>query len=457
MINLNIDYLCKAVNGQLINGQEDGGFCGITTDSRSVKPGQVYFAIQGEKHDGHQFVGHAFQNGAVAAVVKREVNHDFKKPLILVDDTIRALQMLAKEYRLGFKMPLIAVTGSVGKTTTKEILAQCLESSFITLKTKGNFNNDIGLPLTLLNIEANHQIAVVELAMRAPGEIKRLAELARPTAAIITNVEPVHLETMHTLENIAQAKCEVLSVLSSKDFAVINGDNEVLIKAAQEYDCIKYTFGYDVTCDFRIMEVDVSHEDMNIKADFCGQDINIVFPLPAAKIAGNVVAAAAVCYLSGLDMKIVTKSLKNYQPSGNRLNIVKLKAGGVLINDTYNANPASMCAALETSRQLHQKGKFIAILGDMFELGDYEREGHLKVGNKAAETGVDVLITIGKSAFIIAEGAESAGMPRDRIYSFADKKTAIGLIRQVLTREDTILVKASRGMELEEIIRGVDL
>ena len=156
MINLNIDYLCKAVNGQLINGQEDGGFCGITTDSRSVKPGQVYFAIQGEKHDGHQFVGHAFQNGAVAAVVKREVNHDFKKPLILVDDTIRALQMLAKEYRLGFKMPLIAVTGSEGKTTTKEILAQCLESSFITLKTKGNFNNDIGLHLTLLNIEANH-------------------------------------------------------------------------------------------------------------------------------------------------------------------------------------------------------------------------------------------------------------------------------------------------------------
>ncbi len=456
MMNINIDYLCKAVEGELINGDGKAVISGVSTDSRTTNPGQVYFALQGEKHDGHNFARQAFSRGAAIAVVEKVINVFSNQPLIMVNDTTRALQLFAKAYRSRFNIPVIAVTGSVGKTTTKEILAQCLADAFTTLKTKGNFNNDIGLPLTLLSLQESHQIAVVELGMRASGEIKRLAELAMPTAAIITNVEPVHLETLHTLENIARAKCEVLSVLSNKDFAVINGDSEVLLQAAQEYDCVKYTFGFNEFCDFRILNVTLNHNTMEIKANFYGQEEVILFPLPAAKLAPNVIAAAAVCFLTGLELQKIKASLKNYKTSGNRLNIINLNAGGFLINDTYNANPVSMCAALEVGSELHQKGKFIAILGDMLELGDYEKEGHLLVGRKAAETETDLLITIGDRSVIIAEGAKLAGMSADKIFSFTDKEAATTFIRQEVNQQDTILVKASRGMELETIIQKLD-
>lgn len=457
MTDLNLGYLCQAVKGKLINGQGETRFNGVTTNSRQVTPGQVYFALPGEKHDGHQYVGEAYDQGAVAAVIAREIGNDYNKPLIMVKDTVRALQSLASEYRSIFQIPVIAVTGSVGKTTTKDILARCLESSLVTLKTPGNFNNDIGLPLTLLGLEAKHQAAVVEMAMRSPGEIKRLAEVARPNAAVITNAEPVHLETMHTLENIARAKCEVLSVLSSRDFAVVNGDNKILVQAARQYDCIIYTFGYEKTCDFRILKVDAANREMQIRADFRGQEECIVFPLPAVKLAYNVIAALAVCFLLGQNMPRAIGSLENFKPGDNRLNITRLKAGGVIINDSYNANPLSMSAALETAGQLRGEGKFVAVLGDMYELGAYEEEGHLMVGRKAVDSGVDLLVTIGRKSLLIAQGARSKGMPPDKVFSFADRESAISFIKERLKQEDTLLVKASRGMELEKLIGELEL
>ncbi len=457
MMKLNINYLCKAVQGSLLNGDVEADFIGVSTDSRSISTGQVYFALHGEKHDGHQFVSQAFSRGAAAAVVAK-VSDDYKgEPLILVKDTLSALQQFAQAYRSRFNIPLVAVTGSVGKTTTKEILARCMEGFYVTLKTPGNFNNDIGLPLTLLALEENHQIGVVELGMRGPGEIMRLAKIAQPTVAIITNVEPVHLETMKSLENIARAKCEVLSVLTGSNFAVINGDNEVLLTEAENYDCVKYTFGYNETCDFKVKRVTVNPEHMEIEADFRGQEELLYFPLPAAPLALNIVAAAAVCFLSGLDMTKVKESLKKYKPSGNRLNIIASDTGCVLINDTYNANPLSMFTALEVGMNLRKNGRFIAVLGDMFELGSFEKAGHLAVGKKAAETGVDLLITIGERALLIAEGAKSAGMATEKINSFTDKAAAIDYIKQAVKPEDTILFKASRSMELETVIDKLDL
>lgn len=455
-MKLDIRFLCKAVQGSIINGDPNISFSGVSTDSRSVLPGQVFFALEGKKHDGHQYVNQAFSRGAAAAVVSKVGNKYKEQPLILVSDTIHALQQLAKDYRSLFNIPLAAVTGSVGKTTTKEILAQCLESTYVTLKTQGSFNNEIGLPLTLLNLKEYHQIGVVELGMRGLGEIRTLAEVAQPTVAIITNVEPVHLETMGSLEKIAQAKCEVLSVLSGGSFAVINGDNTLLLAEADKYDCVKYTFGYNESCDFHIEKVTVRQEMMEIRADFRGQEELLNFPLPAASLALDVVAAASVCYLLGLNMAKVKQALLDYKPSGNRLNISTSKTGRVLINDTYNANPLSMSAALEVGLKLRKQGQFIAVLGDMFELGSYEKEGHILVGKKAAEIGVDLLITIGERARQIGEGAKSAGMAADKVKCFPDKTAALDCIKQSAKPGDTILFKASRGMELEKVIDELD-
>lgn len=457
MIRLDLGFLCEKTGGVLLKGTPDISFSGVSIDSRSLLPGQVFFALRGENHDGHQYISQAFARGAAAAVVCAAGADYHDEIIVLVPDTLEALQKLAGAYRLLFDIPLIAITGSVGKTTTKEILAQCLGSFLETLKTAGNFNNDIGLPLTLLGLEEYHQIGVVELGMRGPGEIRRLASIARPDIAVITNVEPVHLQTLGSLENIARAKTEVLSVLSAGNFAVINGDNELLAAAADNYNCTKYTFGYNNTCDFQVKDVKARLGELEIAADFMGQEELLLFPLPVPSLALDVVAAAAICYLLGLDMAGIKTALQNYKTVDQRLHISTLQSGAVLIDDTYNANPLSMAAALEAGRNLRKKGRFIAVLGDMFELGTYEESGHLLVGAKAAAAGVDLLITIGEKAGMIAAGAANAGMAAEKIKTYADKESALDHIKESLGAEDIVLFKASRGMELDKIIAKLEL
>lgn len=457
MSKIDLGFLREYTGGVILNGTPDQSFSGVSTDSRLILPGQVFFALKGEKHDGHQYIGQASDRGAIAAVVS-SVGADYQEAaLVLVPDTLQALQQLAKAYRCLFDIPLVAITGSVGKTTTKEILAQCLDSSFKTLKSPGNYNNDIGLPLTILSLQEYHQIGVVELGMRGLGEIRRLAEIAQPTVAVITNIEPVHLETLGDLGNIARAKSEILSVLTDSDFAVINGDNEMLAAETDKYNCIKYTFGFKETCDFKVIDIKTGLGGLEIQVDFMGQTEFLPFPLPVPSLALDVIAAAAVSYLIGIDMAAIRTAMQNYKPSGQRLHISTSKSGIVLIDDTYNANPVSMGAALEAGMNLRSKGKFIAVLGDMFELGDYEEAGHIQVGEKAAAANVDLLIAIGQRAGLIAEGAANAGMKVENIKTYTDKETALDHIKKAIEAEDIILFKASRGMELEKIIRQLDL
>ncbi len=257
---------------------------GVEIDSRRIKTGDLFIPLQGENFDAHRFVNEALCNGAVGILVSR-VEEDYlpfpaDKALIMVDDTLAALQRLAEAYRRFFKLPVVAVTGSVGKTTTKDIIASCLQTCLKTLKTEGNFNNDIGLPLTLLQLEAVHEAAVVEMAMRAPGEIARLAAIAKPGYAVICNVEPVHLETMHSLENIARAKCEVLGGLEGTGFALINGDNHILAEVARHYDCPQYTFGYNKDCDLRIEDARLEQQGLILSARLLEQKEELFFRCP---------------------------------------------------------------------------------------------------------------------------------------------------------------------------------
>lgn len=454
-MNLELGFICDYVKGQLLNANPQTKINGAATDSRHIKAGQLFFALSGENFDGHSFLCEVFNKGAVAAVVSKtsdKLLHLKDWPLILVDDTLQALQDLARAYRSRFSIPVAAVTGSVGKTTTKEILDCCLKQRFKTHKTKGNYNNDIGLPLTILELESEHQAAIIELAMRAPGEIARLAGIAQPTCALITNVAPVHLETMGSIEAIARAKCEVLAELGASGFAVLNGDNEELLRAAAVYPCRKYTFGYSPFCDFYIKNAEIENKGIAIETRFLEQEETLWFPLPAARLAGNVAAAAAVAFLLGVGIQDIKSGLTEYKPSGYRLQIIPLAAGGMIINDSYNANPLSMAAALETGRELREGGRWVAVLGDMFELGEYEVEGHLQVGRSAAENDVEMLVTIGQRARFIARGAEQAGMNRGKIYHFTNKKKGMEFISNNVNQHDTVLFKASRGMGLETMV-----
>lgn len=455
-MNLSLETICAQINGKLIKGPSAINIQAISTDSRIAAEESLFFALAGENYDGHDYVLPALQGGASASVISRSWDPLLPIPegkaLIQVEDTLKALQDLAAYYRDQFPIPLIAISGSVGKTTTKEMLYYCLSTKYITLKTEANYNNDIGVPLTLFRLEDKHQAAVLEMAMRGPGEIFRLVNIARPCCSVITNVERVHLENLGRIENVAEAKCEILANLRPDDFALINGDNEILVKEASKYSCRQYTFGFESHCDFKIEQLQLGSQGMHIDLDLMGKPAHLHFCLPSRRLAPNIAACAGVAFLMGLDPASIQSGLNAYQPYGNRLNIHKYPEGGTLINDTYNANPLSMVTALETARALAGPGKLIAVLGDMFELGDYEQKGHMEVGLKAWEMKVDTLIAVGDRAQYIAQGAREAGMPAQSIYYFQEPENSLDMIQKVFDKNSTIVFKASRGMELEKLV-----
>ncbi|MEQ8200144.1 MAG: UDP-N-acetylmuramoyl-tripeptide--D-alanyl-D-alanine ligase [Syntrophomonadaceae bacterium] len=455
-MRLSLKYIVESAKGVLLCGDVNSWIEGVSTDSRHYAPGQVFFALKGDKFDGHDYVNDLIKSGATAVVVSRpdKATLGTDSAVILVGDTLEALQSLAASYRSQFDIPIVAVTGSVGKTTTKDILAACLSPVFVTLKTPGNFNNEIGLPLTLLDCEASHQAAVVELAMRASGEITRLASILRPTHAIITNVEPVHLETMGSLENIASAKCEVLEFIPRDKFALINGDNHYLVDAARKYPCVKHTFGYNDDCDVQIIQIERAGPGIMVSLGLWGQIHDFSFPLPAPQLVANLAAAVGCAFLLGVSPAMIDQGLKSYRTAENRLNIIDLPEGGAVIDDTYNANPVSMTAAIEICREISGIRRAVAILGDMLELGDYEIEGHLLVGRRAAELNMDLVVTIGEKAAYIAQGAIEAGLPAQRVMSFKQRDRALEWLKLNVSRRDVVLFKGSRGMRLEEILQG---
>lgn len=452
-MELGINDICQIVNGRQIGS--DGLITSISIDSRLITAGSLFVAIKGDNHDGHNFLPQAMEAGARAAVISQDnvVNGRFEgKSFIVVDNTLDALQKLAAYYRSTFKIPVIAVTGSVGKTTTRDLIASCLQSKYKVLKSYGNFNNDIGVPLSIFRLNKEYEAAVFELAMRARGEISRLASIAQPDYAVITNIEKVHLETLGSLDNIARAKCEVLENIKDQGFALLNGDSEILMKTAQHYPCRKYTFGYNKGCDFCLERAIVEKNQTRLITRLQDNRDEFIFPLPAPKLAHDVLAAVGMACLLGVSVDSIKASLAYYNPTGNRLKILDFPEGGCLIDDTYNANPLSMIAALETARGLKGKGRLVAILGDMFELGTYEVPGHLEVGTEVFNNKVDMLITVGKAARYISLGAEQAGV-KDTVH-FNNKDDCLEFILANVHKTDTILVKASRGMQMETLIAG---
>ena len=449
--------ICEAVSGSLVCGKNKQLVKGVSIDSRTIEPGQLFVAIIGENHDGHSFIGEAVRKGAGAVISQRNINIQNDIPLVLVEDTTVALQQLANYYRNLFpQLGVIAVTGSAGKTTTKDMIAAVLNQKFTVKKTEGNLNNHYGLPLTLLELTGDEDFAVLEMGMSSRGEIRKLARIAEPDTGVVTNVGPAHLETLRTVANVARAKAELIEELPADGRAVLNYDDNYVQK-------MKHIFSGEELYYFSLEEENVDYFVDNINYDraserllfsvFQGEKRKKVDYYLSKPGIHNIYNALPACILGdrmGLSCQEIQDGLFNCDFSGLRMDIVDRK-GYRIINDTYNANPLSMKAALD-ALQHSSSGRKIAVLGDMLELGPHKEEAHREIGKYTASLGIEYLVVLGDLMAYAADSARRAGMPDWRIFMADSKEEIAKILADILQKEDTILLKGSRGMEMEKVI-----
>ncbi len=458
MPDLSISMILSATKGRLAGGRAPEALHGVSTDSRTIAPGALFVALKGENFDGHSFVAQAFSRGAGAALVAKEV--EAAGPLIVVADTLIALGALAKAHRLARRGPgesgaaqavtVLAITGSTGKTTTKEMIASILAQGWRTAKTPGNFNNEIGVPLALLGLESSHRAAVIEVAMRGRGQIAYLADMARPQIGVITNIGFSHLELLGSRNAIAETKAELLQALPADGAAVLNADSEFFAFLKARSPARVIPFGHHPEAGVRVGEV-VIGEDGGVSARLRGWWGEEQVHLRAAgrHQALNAAAAAAAAMAAGAQPEWIAPGLEAFETADMRGEIVKAPGGYTVIADCYNAAPDSMRVALELLADL-PGGRKWAVLGDMKELGDMTEDWHREVGRIAHSVGLAGLVTVGELGGLMGEGAGESGM--SDVEAAPDNASAAAAIRKRLEPGDVVLVKGSRVMKMEEIV-----
>lgn len=454
-MDLEIGLIQKIVDGKWLNKQVDQykaiKIKGVAIDSRLVQPGDLFMALPGERTDGHLFLESAFVRGAVAAIVAKDVNMKTDKVLLQVDNVAEALQRLAKHNRSTFNIPVVAVTGSSGKTTTKDMVAAVLQEKWPILKTEGNFNNELGLPLTLLQLNDTYQGAVVEMGMRGLGQISKLVDIAKPDMGIITNVGYSHIEILENRDNIATAKGELLEGLPHGGTAIINGEDEYAHILGQKFSGKKIYYGFNRHCHIVAEEIKMDDFSSEFKVKYHGGSFYVKLPLPGKFNVLNALAAVAVAFELGLSKEQIQTGLTKIKLTKMRLEKTKGKKGEVIINDAYNANPDSMKAALEILHNL-QGGKKIAVLGEMYELGHYTATAYGEIGKIASQLNIDYLITVGGSTKLIVENAVKEGFNMNKGIHVATNEEAAKYVETIVAKDDIVLVKGSRGMNMEQIV-----
>jgi UDP-N-acetylmuramoyl-tripeptide--D-alanyl-D-alanine ligase len=430
---------------------------GVSIDSRTIREGELFVAIKGDRFDGHDFVPEVMKRGAWGSLVARTVlENRFPllgglKNVLPVEDTLTALQEMAYWHRRQFAIPVVGITGSNGKTTTKEMLAGILQQQGPVLKNEGNLNNHIGVPLTLLRLNASHTAAVVEMGMSAAGEIDLLARFVGPDVAVITNIGPAHLEFLRSLDLVAQAKGELFSHLKPEGTAVLNADDRYFDELKRKFSGRVLSFGMDRMSDVRASHIrqEKGFTDFTIRSD--GSSANVRLRAVGRHNIYNALAAAAAALAVGMSLDVVKNGLESFLPSAMRSELRQVQ-GRTVLADCYNANPASMDAALATLISLKSGGRAIAVLGDMLELGTVTVDAHRAIGETVARLGVDLVITLGQLAKHVGEGAIDAGMPKDRVLEAGSQAEAAALLKKLSRPGDTVLIKGSRGMKMEKIL-----
>jgi UDP-N-acetylmuramoyl-tripeptide--D-alanyl-D-alanine ligase len=444
-------------------------------DSRQVIPGALFVAIPGERTDGHDFVADAFRRGASFALIQHELkeslptlnlqkavdpdslSHVTPPQCLMVENSVTALQQIAHFWRRKLDLRVIGITGSVGKSTTKELIAEVLSQRYRTLKNPGNLNNEIGLPLTILRLSSGYERAVLEMGFYVPGEIAFLCEIAQPIVGVVTNVGTVHAERSGSQEVIAQGKSELVEALPGSGYAILNYDNEWVRKMAARAKAEVLFYGTDPvdSQEVQLWADDIRSdglEGIRFRVHHKREILHVHLPLIGRHSVHNALAAMGVGLVEGLTWQEIFDGLQ-HSHTQLRLVAVRSQNGALLLDDTYNASPESTLAALNLLDELD--GRKVAVLGDMLELGPYERQGHEMVGLRAAQV-AETLITLGPRAHIIAEAARRAGMKHDVIFEYEELEKTVDWLRRNLTGKDTVLIKGSHGLHMDRIVSALE-
>ena len=445
---IDLEKIIAATGGRLVQ-EGELAFSGVSTDSRSVGPGELFVPLSGERFDGHDFIAQAAGSGAAGALVEK--GKDVNQPgmtLIEVPDTLRALQDIAYSVRTARKgLPVIGITGTNGKTTTKEMLTSILSLRGPTLRTDGNLNNHIGVPLTLLRLKDEHWAAVIEMGMSAPGEIARLAEIAAPVIGVITNIGPAHLDVLKDLEGVAKAKSELIASLPPEGTAILNADDPHLKAMPHQFKGKTVSFGLGRDAAVSASDIAEGAGGVSFRLKLPGMSAAIKLNFIGSHNVYNALAAASAAFVLGMTIDEIKEGLSSCRPAKMRMQ-EEIIDGVRVINDAYNANPASMAAAISALAAMKGGRKF-AILGEMLELGSLASRSHFDTGRLAGASGVHMLVLVGPHAPDTAQGAIEAGMPEENIFISPEPGKAAEIAADFLKAGDVVLVKGSRGSKME--------
>lgn len=441
-------------------------------DSRQAIPGSLFIAIPGERVDGHNFVADAFKRGAAVSLIEKDMGESFHAldlrgdlntdtissltpPLCLrVENTVAAMQQIARFWRRKLDVRVIGITGSVGKSTTKETVAEVLSQRYRTLKSPGNLNNEIGLPLSMLKLSPYHQRAVLEMGFYVPGEIAFLCDIAQPHVGVVTNIGTVHAERAGSQEAIAQGKSELVQALPADGIAILNFDDPWVRKMEEKTQAEVFFYGLSPEADLWADEVEgLGLEGIRFRLHYKRETLHVRIPLIGRHSVHTSLRAAAVGLVEGLTWQEIFDGL-NQEHTQLRLVAVRSKTGALILDDTYNASPESMLADLNLLDELD--GRKIAVLGDMLELGQYERQGHEMVGSRAAQV-ADILLTLGSRAHIIADAARKAGLKKSSILEFEELEPIVDWLNENLSKNDSVLIKGSHGLRMDRIVNALEV
>jgi UDP-N-acetylmuramoyl-tripeptide--D-alanyl-D-alanine ligase len=459
MNNIKVSDILKATGGKLIQGNSELLINGISTDTRSIKQGEIFFALEGENYDGHKFVEQAIHNGAAGAVISSgkkaaySFHNGFKKCALLeVADTLTALGELAKFYRNSLPASFIAVTGSNGKTTTKDMAYHVLRNFKSVSRSRKSFNNFIGVPLTIFETETAHDFCIVEMGTNAPGEIKRLSEIIFPDFAILTNISNAHLEGLENIEGVASAKSEFIENMAEDGTLITNADDDWCNQIADRFNGKVISFGFNQSADIKASNVKRNDSGFVFTVN---DSLTVNLPVFGKHNIYNALAVIAMCDTVGVGIEVICDKFMDFKLPPMRME-KQICGGIVVVNDGYNSNPSSMSSALDEFSQLITSGRKVLICGDMLELGNYAERLHKEVGAKVADANIDVLWAVGPLSRFVAEEAIANGMPRENILSCETSEEMCSFVASQLKKDDTVLIKGSRRMKLECVLRQIE-
>ena len=460
MKDILVKDILKICNGKLICGNENTVCENFSKDTREINEGDIYLGIKGERFNGSIFYKDAFEKGAKGCILQgieisdKDIDTYKDKFIIIVEDTVKALQDLASYKRSLYNIPVVAITGSVGKTSTKDIIASVMATKYNVLKTEGNYNNEIGLPLTILKLKEHHAL-VLEMGMSAFGEISLLTKIAKPTTAVVTIIGSSHIGELGSRENILKAKLEILEGLNKDGSLIINNDNDLLnLWNQNNEDNHKHiTYGIDNESMLNAKNIHINDSNSLFEIEVNNKTYKVEVPVAGKHFVYNSLSAIAVGVENNIDMEDIIKGISEFSLTKRRMEIIKNKSNVTIINDCYNASYESVKAALEYLSSIKANRK-IAVLGDVLELGGFSKQMHQKIGEEVVNNNIDILITVGKEAKTIATTVKNANHEIE-VHSFNNNTDASNLLKKLMNENDVILVKASNGMHFEEIVEAI--